>query len=199
MVAAKTRSRSTTRQRPEEEPPLQEKAVETEEHVSATGIMRNSDMLIELHKQRDEIMMLKERAAASEERAFHTTSSAKELQDQHVSEMEVMRTKMNETLSRLANVERSYKSLFRALKKTKLISAKPYVIAEEEQQHTNTMQNAYVDIRDDDDDTRSVTSSVMRAEGLMEMLEDARSDVASSVISRGYCVPSSRIQDRRLL
>ena len=46
---------------------------------TATGIMRNADLLAELHKQRDAIALLTQKSAAMEERAFHLAASLKDL------------------------------------------------------------------------------------------------------------------------
>ena len=69
--------------------------------------MRNADLLAELRKQRDDISMLAQKAAAAEERAFQMQSTIKELKAQLHVDMKELHNQLQDTKSRLKEVMRT--------------------------------------------------------------------------------------------
>lgn len=169
MVASRSRTRS--------------KAIEIEEpqpiiETATPGIMRNTDLLAELRNQRDEISMLSQKAAAHEERAFQMQSTVKELKAQLHVDMKELYDQLHETRSRLKEVMRTTKSLESASRneaRKQISEVRDYVLQEQNQHKDAYVENAK------EDDTQSTASHTMRAEGLMQQLEDAQSEVGTTV------------------
>ena len=146
-----------------------------------TGIMRNANLLAELNKQRDEIAILSQRLAASEERAYNLTATLKWLQEQQKQDVLHLEQVVATERQRLTEVERHGRRLFKTMRNQ---------LREEhsgERTHVETQQKpagVHVVQRDVEDDSQSTVSSLSRAEVMMQSLENARSEVGSTV-SRG--------------
>ena len=148
--------------------------------TATPGILRNADMLAELHKQRDEISMLSQKAAASEERAYHMSSSIKELTAQHVDAMKQMQDQLRELQSRLVDVERMGRKMVRAMRndaREGLAEVRGYV---QEQKQARQEDVKHVTTHMDMDDEKS-TVSLLRAESMLKNLADNASEVGSVV------------------
>jgi len=138
--------------------------------------MRNTDLLAELRKQRDEISMLSQKAAAQEERSFQMQSTIKELKAQLHVDMKELHDQLQETRSRLKEVVKRTGNLESATRKHIAEVRDKVQELQEQRQH----KDAYVE-NAKEDDVQSTTSHSMRAEGLMQRLEDAQSEVGTTV------------------
>lgn len=142
--------------------------------------MRNADLLAELHKQRDEIALLAQKAAAAEERAFHLAASLKELQQHHQQDVSSLQEVVATERQRLNEIERHGRRLFKTIRnqiRDDRSADRAYVETLQEQAGVHVKRNV-------EDDTHSTTSETMRAESLLQSLEEARSEVGS-VVSHG--------------
>ena len=176
MVSSRTRTR--TREIEECEPEHASKHTQANIETATPGILRNADLLAELHKQRDDIVMLSQKAAAAEERAFQMQSTIKDLKAQVHVDIKELHDELQDTKSRLKEVVRTAKSLESASRnkaRKQLAEVRDYVL-QEQIQHQEAHVNSKVE-----DDAQSVASQSMRAEGLMQRLEEARSEVGSTV------------------
>ena len=77
--------------------------------------MRNADLLAELEKQRNEISMLSQRLAASEERAYNLTATLKWLQEQHQKDVGHLAEVVTTEKQRLTDVERHGRRLIKTV------------------------------------------------------------------------------------
>ena len=139
--------------------------------------MRNSDMLTELRKQREEISLLSQKAAAAEERAFQMQSTIKELKAQLHVDIKELYDQLLDTRSRLKVVVKTTRNLESASRneaRKHITEVRDYV--KEQKQH----KNVHV-VNAKEDNAESTTSQTMRAEGLMNWLEDAQSEVGTTV------------------
>ena len=110
-------------------------------------------MLAELHKQRDDISMLSQKAAASEERAYHMSSSINELTAQHVDATKQMQDQLRELQSRLVDVERMGRKMVRAMRndaREGLAEVREYV-QEQKQARPEDVKHGHVTTHMDDD------------------------------------------------
>ena len=149
--------------------------------TATPGIMRNADMLAELHRQRDEISMLSQKAAASEERSYHMSSSIKELTAQHVDAMKQMQDQLRDLQSRLVDLERMSRKIVRAMRndaREGLAEVREYV---QDQKQARQEDVKHVTTHMDDDKS---TVSKVRANDLLKHWSDNASEVAS-VVSHG--------------
>ena len=165
-------SRSRTRANKEIEEP--QASIET----ATPGIMRNADMLNELRKQRDDIAMLSQKAAAAEERAFQMQSTMKELKAQLHVDMKELHDQLQDTKSRLKEAVKTTRKLESASRneaRKQIAEVREYMVLEQNQHKDAHVENAK------EDDVQSTTSHSMRAEGLMQRLEDAQSEVGTTV------------------
>ena len=172
MVVSRSRTRAKAHEI--EEP---QASIET----ATPGIMRNADLLVELRKQCDEISMLSQKAAAQEERSFQMQSTIKELKAQLHVDMKELHDQLQDTKSRLKEVMRTTKRLESASRneaRKQIAEVREYVVQEQNQQKDAHVENAR------EDDAQSTTSETMRAEGLIQRLEEAQSEVGTTV-SRG--------------
>ena len=173
MVSSRTRTRA--------------KAQEIEEHMcketkanidtAMHGIMRNSDMLVELRKQREEICLLSQKAAAAEERAFQMHSTVKDLKAQLHMDVKELYDHLQETRLRLKEGVKTTRNLESASQneaRKHIAEVRDYV--KEQKQH----KEVHV-VNAKEDDVESTMSQTMRAEGLMKRLEDAQSEVGTTV------------------
>merc|ERR1719261_11689 len=97
---------------------LKKEAIEEAEQPQ-TGILRNSEMLAELKDAKAELLQLRERGAAAEERAFHQQRTLKELTDTyHMNMEEVKRTQQSLTM-RLEQVEKKGRALIKFTREAK--------------------------------------------------------------------------------
>lgn len=181
MVSSRTRTRAKSQEI--EEPEVQHVSKQTQASIETAtpGIMRNSDMLAELRKQRDEISMLSQKAAAQEERSFQMQSTIKELKAQLHVDMKELHDQLQDTRSRLKEVVKTTRKLDSASRneaRKQIAEVREYVVQEQNQQKEAHVENAR------EDDAQSTTSAAMRAEGLMQRLEEAQSEVGTTV-SRG--------------
>ena len=128
------------------------------------------DLLIaEQCRQRDEVSMLAQKAAAAEERAFHMTATIKELQQ----EMRIIREKLYDTRSRLTAAERNCRKMddtMRASTRGSIEEIKDHV---QKLQQKNSSPNA---------------GQSMRAASMVSDIDDVRSEVSTtlSASTRGY-------------
>lgn len=171
MVASRSRTRAKGHEI--EEP---QAIIET----ATPGIMRNSDLLAELRKQRDEISMLSQRAAAQEERSFQMQSTIKELKTQLQVDMKEMHDQLQDTRSRLKEVVKRTGNLESATRNETRKHIAEVRDKMQELQEQRQHKDAYVE-NAKEDDVQSTTSHTMRAEGLMHRLEDAQSEVGTTV------------------
>ena len=176
MVSSRTRTRA--------------KAQEIEEHMcketkanidtAMHGIMRNSDMLVELRKQREEICLLSQKAAAAEERAFQMHSTVKDLKAQLHMDVKELYDHLQETRLRLKEVVKTTRNLESASQneaRKHIAEVRDYVKEQQEQKQYKDVHH----VNAKEDDVQSTTSANMRAEGLMQQLEDAQSEVGTTV------------------
>ena len=179
MVSSRTRTR--TREIEEREPEHTSKHTQANIETTTPGILRNADMLAELHRQREDIAMLLQKAAAAEERAFQMQSTIKELKAQVHVDIKELHDELQDSKSRVKEVVRTTKSLESASRneaRKQIAEVRDYVLQEQ-------IQNKEAHVNSEvEDDTQSIASQSMRAEGLMQRLEEARSEVGSTV-SRG--------------
>ena len=171
MVASRSRTRAKAHEI--EEP---QAIIET----ATPGIMRNADLLAELRKQRDEISMLSQKAAAQEERSFQMQSTIKELKAQLHVDMKELHDQLQETRSRLKEVVKRTGNLESATRNETRKHIAEVRDKVQELQEQRQHKDAYVE-NAKEDDVQSTTSANMRAEGLMRRLEDARSEVGTTV------------------
>lgn len=150
-----------------------------------TGIMRNSDMLAELRSQREEIVMLAQRAAAAEERAYNLAATLRWLQDEHKKDVTSLQEAVSEAKHRLGDVEKHGRRLFKSMRNHLRTEREQQRETEEiEQQEPQNDEDVKIQVDEDSRSTVSSVSSKMRAEALVQHLDDARSEVGSTV-SRG--------------
>ena len=109
MVASRSRTRAKAEDSATEQP---QASIDT----ATAGIMRNADMLAELHKQRDELAILAQKSAAAEERAFHMAATIRDLQEQYHRDVQDLREKLADARPRLAEVERHGRRLFKTIR-----------------------------------------------------------------------------------
>ena len=180
MVASRTRTRAKSQEI--EEPEVQHVSKQTQASIETAtpGIMRNSDMLAELRKQREEISLLSQKAAAAEERAFQMQSTIKELKAQLHMDIKGLYDQVQDTRSRLKEVVKTTRNLESAARnETRKHIAEVRDKVQELQEQKRHKDVHLVNAKEDD--VQSTTSQNMRAEGLMQRLEDARSEVGTTV------------------
>ncbi len=177
MVASRTRTRAKAQEIEEPEAQHMSKQTQASIETATSGIMRNSDMHMELRQQREEISLLSQKAAAAEERAFQMQSTIKELKAQLHMDIKGLYDQVQDTRSRLKEVVKTTRNLESASRneaRKHIAELRDYV--KEQKQHKDVhVVNAKEDVVD------STTSQTMRAEGLMERLEDAQSEVGTTV------------------
>ena len=180
MVSSRTRTRAKAQEI--EEPEVQHVSKQTQANIETAtpGIMRNSDMLAELRKQREEISLLSQKAAAAEERAFQMQSTIKELNAQLHVDVKELYDQLQDTRSRLKEVVKTTRNLESAARnETRKHIAEVRDKVQELQEQKRHKDVHLVNAKEDD--VQSTTSQNMRAEGLMQRLEDARSEVGTTV------------------
>eukprot|EP00322_Chrysochromulina_rotalis_P020490 CAMPEP_0115827386 /NCGR_PEP_ID=MMETSP0287-20121206/15_1 /TAXON_ID=412157 /ORGANISM="Chrysochromulina rotalis, Strain UIO044" /LENGTH=187 /DNA_ID=CAMNT_0003280537 /DNA_START=465 /DNA_END=1028 /DNA_ORIENTATION=- len=180
MVVSRTRTRAKAQEI--EEPEVQHVPKQTQASIETAtpGIMRNSDMLTELRKQREEISLLSQKAAAAEERAFQMQSTIKELKAQLHVDVKELYDQLQETRSRLKEVVKTTRNLESASRneaRKHIAEVRDYV---QEQQEQKKHKDVHL-VNAKEDDVQSTTSQNMRAEGLMHLLEEARSEVGTTI------------------
>ena len=177
MVASRTRARAKAQEIEEPEAQHVSKQTQASIETATPGIMRNSDMLTELRKQREEISLLSQKAAAAEERAFQMQSTIKELKAHLHVDVKELYDQLQDTRSRLKEVVKTTRNLESASQneaRKHIAEVRDYV--KEQKQH----KDVHV-VNAKEDDAESTTSQTMRAEGLMKRLEDAQSEVGTTV------------------
>ena len=180
MVSSRTRTRAKAQEI--EEPEVQHVSKQTQANIETAtpGIMRNSDMLAELRKQREEISLLSQKAAAAEERAFQMQSTIKELKAQLHVDVKELYDQLQETRSRLKEVVKTTRKLESASRneaRKHIAEVRDYV---QEQQEQKKHKDVHL-VNAKEDDVQSTTSQNMRAQGLMHLLEEARSEVGTTI------------------
>ena len=175
MVALRTRTRGKAHEIEQPEAQHVSKQTQASIETATPGIMRNSDMLAELQKQREEISLLSQKAAAAEERTFQMQSTINELKA-HVKELF---DHLQETRSQLKEVVKTTRKLESATRnETRMHIAEVRDKVQELQEQKRHKDVHVVNVKEDDVQS---TTSQMRAEGLMLRLEDARSEVGTAV------------------
>jgi hypothetical protein len=145
------------------------------------GIMRNSDMLVELRRQSEEITLLSQKCAAFEERAFQMQSTIKELKAQLHVDIKELYDQVQDTRSRLKEVvkmTRNLESASRNEARKHIAEVIEYVQEQQEQKQKHKDVNL---VNAKEEDVQSTTSQNMRAEGMMNLLEAARSEIGTTV------------------
>ena len=175
-----TRSKSRKHIETQTEVEAQQSALAQPIEPTATGIMQNADLLAELQKQRDEIAILSQRVAASEERADNMSATLRWQQEQHHKDVSHLAEVVATEKQRLTQVKQHGERLFKTMR-NQMREARSREIAYVESQE----DEAGVQVqRDVDDDSQSTVSTLSRAEMMTQQLEDARSEVGS-VVSHG--------------
>ena len=145
--------------------------------------MRNADLLAELQKLRDQVALLAQKSAAAEERTFHLAASVKDLkqqQQQQQQDVSSLQAVVSTERQRLNEVERHGRRLFKTIRnqiRDDRSADRAFVEALQKQAGVHVKHNV-------EDDTRSTTSEIMRAESLVQSIGDAQSEVGY-VVSHG--------------
>ena len=177
MVVSRSRSRAKAQEIEESETQHVCKHTQATIETATPGIMRNSDLLAELRKQREEISLLSQKAAAAEERAFQMQSTIKELKAHVQVDIKELNDRLQDTRSRLqamVKTTRSLESASRNEARKSIAEVRDYV--KEQMQH----KDVHV-VKANADDDHSTTSKSMRAEAMMQQLEESRSEVGATI------------------
>ena len=154
------------------------------ETQQSTGILRNAELLAEVKELRAEVALLKERAAASDERAFYTTATLKELQQIYHVDVEEIKQTLQSLSTRLTEIEKKGRHLIKGVRELKYGSQLSQKAAALPTHPLACIPSRDVE-SDDEADAQSAVSSICRADVMRRQLEDSASDV-DSCISHGY-------------
>lgn len=130
-------------------------------HALAQAV--TEDVAAEQRRQREEVTLLVQKAAAAEERAFHMSTTMKELHQ----EVQHLLDKVSDTRARLTEVERSHRKMDDAMR------TKARDSIEEIRRHVLQLTPCT---------PANVAGRVaaMRAESMISEIEDSRSEVSSA-------------------